>query len=308
VFVPEHVALKKLAGRTHYHAILKHILRPEEVERVFEVNATNWKTRLRVVPNWPYLGAVRLCDAQPDDVQRLISAALARGYSSQTVRHMRNGVMAIFEHAKRRQWFSGQNPAGLVKLPSTTRKEAHELTVAQTKEVLGRMQYPEKEMTLIALLTGMNLAEICGLQWKYVNLTEDWAEADGEPIAPRTVVVRKQYYRGELGGLSKQSRSRDLPIPDSLLSMLLSLRRLANFAGADDFVVASRTGSPVDAKEIATHRLKSIGRDLHLPWLSWQVVQRTRKGLLHERGTQFQSDPTFLANESPGSARRTPCL
>ena len=31
-FIPSHVALKTQAGRTHYHAILKHVLRPETVD------------------------------------------------------------------------------------------------------------------------------------------------------------------------------------------------------------------------------------------------------------------------------------
>src|ERR1700680_2852029 len=49
----------------------------------------------------------------------------------------------------------------------------------------------------------MNVAEICGLQWKRVNLTEAWSNTDGESIPPRTIAVRKQWYRGELGGLKK---------------------------------------------------------------------------------------------------------
>jgi hypothetical protein len=38
MFVPEHVAIKGLAGRTHYRAILKHVLTPEEVQRVFKLD------------------------------------------------------------------------------------------------------------------------------------------------------------------------------------------------------------------------------------------------------------------------------
>jgi hypothetical protein len=45
-----------------------------------------------------------------------------------------------------------------------------------------------------------------------------------------------------------------------------------------------------------------------MPWLSWQAVQRTRKGLLYERGMQFQSDPTFLAGEKPGVGAQDSCL
>ena len=36
-FVPEHVQVKRLAGRAYYQAILKHVLPPEEVDRIFHV-------------------------------------------------------------------------------------------------------------------------------------------------------------------------------------------------------------------------------------------------------------------------------
>jgi integrase len=306
VFVPEHVAMKQLSGRTHFHAILKHVLTPEEVERVFEAGAANWKTKLKTVPNWPYLGAVRLCDARHDDVQRIVSAALARGYSTQTAAHIRNVIKAIFEHARKRHLFTGDNPAGQVRLPGMTRKVARALTVTQLKEVLVRMQYPEKEMALIAVLTGMNVAEICGMQWKYVNLTGNWTGAEGELIPPRTIAVRQQWYRGRLGDVNKQSRSRNTPIPDSLLPLLLGLSRRAHFTGPDDFVLVSRVGTPVDAKAMAARRLKSAGEDLQIPCLSWQVFYRTRKSLLYEHGVRFQADPTFLAGEGPEVAVRDP--
>ena len=299
VFVPEHVAIKRPTGQTHYHAILKHIVTPEEVERVFEADGASWKTRLKAVPNWPYLGGVRLCDARPDDVQRLISAAEARGYSTQTIAHMRNVVKAIFELAQKKQWFAGENPAGPVKLPGMCRKEPHALTLAQTKEVLERMQYPEKEMTLLAVLAGMNMAEISGLQWKYVNLSEEWAHTDGDPIPPRTIAVRNQWYRGAFGCVSKQARKRNLLIPDSLLPILLGLSHRPDFTGPDDLVLVSRTGAPVDAKAIADRTLKAIGNDLHMPWLSWQVFYRTRKSLLYELGIQFQLGSSLLDTETP---------
>ena len=286
MFVPEHVAMKTLSGRTHFQAILKHVLTPEEVNRVFQVEGEKSKTKLKAAPNWPYLGNVRLCDARPDDVQRLISAALAGGYSTQTVKHIRNVVRAIFAHAKKKQSFTGDNPASLVTLPGMTRKEAHALTLAQAKEVLGVMEYPEKEMTLIAILTRIDVAEIYGLQWKYVNLTEAWSNTDGEPIPPRTIAVRKQWYRGELSDL-KKSRNRNLPIPGPLLPILLGLSHRAKFTGSNDYVLVSRVGTPINENQIAARRLKPIGKELQMPWLSWQVFRRTHTTLAYELGMQF---------------------
>src|SRR5215472_14017618 len=72
VFVPEHVATKKLSGRTHYQSILKHVIMPEEVNRVFRVDQARSRMKVKAVPDWPYLGSFRFCDIRPGDVQRLI--------------------------------------------------------------------------------------------------------------------------------------------------------------------------------------------------------------------------------------------
>ncbi len=285
-FVPEHVARKALAGRTHYQAILKHVLTPEEVRRVFQTVTEGPKTRLKSVPDWPYLGKVRLCDTRPDDVQRLVSAALARGYSTQTVLHIRNVVGAIFAHAKKRQMFTGDNPVTLVTLPEMTRKEGHTLTLGQAEEVLAVMQYPEKEMTLIAILTRMKMAEICGLQWKHVNLTEAWSLTDGDPIPPRTIAVRKQWQSGKLSNVEPKSGRRILPMPEQLLPVLLGMSQRAKFTRPRDFVLVSRTGRPVNENSVAKRRLKPIGEGLQMPWLSWRVFQRTRTTLAQELGMQ----------------------
>jgi integrase len=259
------------------------VLTPDEVARVFHVDAEKSRTKLKAVPNWPYLGSVRLCDVRPDDVQRLISAALARGYSTQTVTHIRNVVSAIFAHAKKKQWFSGDNPARLVTPPGMVRKEAHGLSLAEVKEVLGVMQYPEKEMTLIAILTSMNVAETCGLQWKHVNLTDAWSNADGAPIPPRTIAVRNQWYLGELASV-KGRRNRNQPIPEPLLPILLGLSQRDKCTGPDDFVLVSRAGTPIKANNIVARRLKPIGKDLQIPRLSWTVFRRTRSTLANELG------------------------
>ena len=301
MFVPEHVAAKTLSGRTHYQAILKHVLAPEEVDRVFHVDAETSRAKLKAVPNWPYLGHLRLCDAQPADVQRLIGAALAHGYSTQTVKHIRNVVSAIYAHARKKHWFTGDNPASQVTLPEITRKEAHALTLGQTREVLGAMQYPEREMALIAILTSMNVAEICGLQWKRVNLTEAWSDADGEPIPPRTIAVRKQWYRGELA-VAKKSRNRHLPIPEPLRHILHELSRREKCTGPDDFVLVSRAGTAIKENNVVARRLKPIGKKLQMPWLSWNVFRRTHTTLTYELGMQFLDRVTMIGDSAAPTA------
>ena len=298
MFVPEHVAAKGLSGRIHYHAILKHVCTPEDVDRWFQIDEERSKTKLKALRDWPYLGQARLCDVRCEDVQRLIDAAMAVGYSSQTVKHIRNVVSAIFAHATKKRCFVGDNPAARVLLPAMARKEAHVLTLDQAKEVLAVMRYPEKEMTLITILTSMNVAEICGMQWKHINLTGDWCLVDGEPLAPRSIAVRQHWYRHQLAGIPQKSRKRNLPIPDPLFPVLLGLSRRPSFTGPEDFVIVSRAGKPINGRNIATARLTPIGRNLQMPWLNWQVFRRTHATLGYEVGMQFLGERMARAGAS----------
>lgn len=287
-FLPEHIATKRTPGRRHYQAILKHILNPEYVNRIFGVDVERSRSKLKVNPNWPYLDQVRLRDIQPEDVKRLVSVALEAGYSTQTAKHIRNVVSAIISHAIKEGYFLGGNPAIVVTPPGMQRKTAHTLTLGQTVKVLGGMRYPEWEMTLIAILTGMNIAEICGLQWKYVNLSDHDVNREGESIPSRSIAVRKQWYRGELSTVP-EGRRKDVPIPPILRSVFLRLNQVKH-TGWSDFVLVSRAGKPINQINVAARRLKAIGEMQEIPWLSWQVFRRTRAVLIREFGEQLHHE------------------
>jgi len=285
-FVPEHVSIKGLAGRTHYRAILKHVLTPEEVQRVFNLETEKSRTRLKAIPDWPYLSHLELAHTRPEHVESLMLAAQTRGYSIQTVTHIRNVVSAIFSHARKSNYFHGLNPASQVAVPGMSRKEAHMLSLPQLKAVLELMRYPEREMTLLAIVTGMNVAEICGLQWIHVNLTGQPVDGTGEWIPPCTLAVRKQWYRGELNSV-KIGRTRNVAIPELIIPVLSSLRQRVRYTRPEDFVLVSEAGTPVNETNIASRRLKTVGKELGTPWLSWHVFRRTRKDYLERYGPRF---------------------
>jgi len=288
-FLPDHIAIKTSPGKRHYQAILKHVLTPEEVETIFGVTSEG-SSRAKMHPkaDWPYISDVKLGEMRPEHVQRLITAALNGGYSSQTIRHIRNVVGAVFSHAMRTRHFTGDNPASLVVLPGMKRRESHALTLEQTLKVLELMQYPEREVTLFAILTNMNIAEICGLQWKFVNLTEHHLSREGQSIPPRSILVRNQWYRGELCTVPA-GRRKSIPIPQLLFTVLHTLSRTKS-SGWNDFVLSTKSGRPINQINLAARRLKHIGRELEMPWISWQVLRRTRAILAYEFGTQIQHE------------------
>ncbi len=302
-FLPDHIAIKTSPGRRHYQAILKHVLTPEEVEMIFGTPVDGSRTKLHPKPEWPYISDVKLHEANPEHVQRLIAAAVEGGYSSQTIRHIRNVVGAVFSHALRTRHFAGDNPASLVTLPGMKRRESHALSLEQTLKVLELMQYPEREVTLFAILTSMNIAEICGLQWKYVNLTEHHLSREGQSVPPRSIVVRNQWYRGELCPVPP-GRKKSIPIPQLLYSVLHTLSR-SKSSGWNDFVLSTKSGRPINQINLAARRLKNIGRELEMPWISWQVLRRTRGVLAYEFGTQIQHE---LARALPPASAVNPTV
>jgi len=288
VFVPRHVYTKGLAGRQHFCAMLKHIMTPERVNRIFGRDTDSSKVRLRTLPDWPYLDELPLDAIGQHNVGQLLAVAIQRGYSSQTVTHMRNVVSEIFAYAQRSNYHFGENPASNVALPEMERKKAHALTLNQLSEIIRLMRYPEREAALLAALTDMNMCEICGLQWKNVNLSQMRRMVDGEWIPPRSIAVRTQHYRCQTGPVL-DCRKRTLAIPEVLCSMLGNLRDYRPTLAPEDFVFAARNGSPICQSNLANRKLKVIGRKLGMTWLTWQVFRRTYVNLSSELGAEFNT-------------------
>jgi site-specific recombinase XerD len=157
--------------------MLKHVLTPERVDRVFGMKPG--RGRRDALANWPNLESMPPDEITAERISNLLSTALRQGYSIQTITHIRNVIRSIFNHAQKSGHFNGKNPATLVVLPAMTQKEASSLTLDQLRQVIHLMRYPVRELAVSALLTEMSVAEICGLKWKYVNLSFDRRRVDG---------------------------------------------------------------------------------------------------------------------------------
>ncbi len=289
-FAPEHINLKRYPSRLFYQAILKHVISPEQVERIFHMNTSDPRRRLTAIKEWPYLGDFRLCDVHHEDVSRITSAATTHGYSVVTVRHIRNVIGTIFSHAIHEGHFFGDNPISLVKPIPKPREQEKALTPAEARSALGMMRYPERELTLIGAFTDMSPAEIIGLQWGDLNMMEEECVRDGERTPPMTITVRRRWYRGELDNVKKNS-SRDLAIDQRLLQVLMGLRMRSRFTRQSDFVLVSQFGTPISHDNIMTQRLRPIARSLNVPSVSSRVFQRALGILTSEldRTSPFRS-------------------
>jgi integrase len=262
-------------------------LTPDRIDRAFGVNPGHGRRSAHAY--WPYLESVHLDDITADRIHNLLSTALQQGYSIQTITHIRNVIRSIFNHAQKTGHFNGRNPATLVVLPAMAHKAAASLTLDQLGQVIQLMRYPVRELAVLTLLTEMSVAEICGLKWKYVNLSFDRRRVDGEWLPAKTIAIRKQSYRATLSS-AIEPRQRNLLIPEPLYGILRDLKTRKNFTGPEDFVLTSRSGTPISQDNLAARKLKSIGRSVDMPWLSWSVFIRTRAALASEFGSLLHEE------------------
>lgn len=281
-FLPNHVQHKSISGRAHYHAILKHVLKPETMDRLLQPYTAPARTRLKTIPDWPYLDGVLLSELSPEHVRQLVLSATRANYSPQTVKHIRNVVSAILAHARREGFVVASNAVSDVDLPAMARRRAYHLTIQQTRIVLDSMNNPMRAAALLTILTGMNISQICALQWRHVNLTDSPVWSQGEFLPAESIAAQKQY----LARKSPDSNShRYLPLARPLLQTLAELKESGCESDADHYVLGGATSlRPGDLK------LKPIARKLHMPWLSWQVLRRAHEDLISELRTRLADD------------------
>jgi integrase len=276
-FVPEHVLSKSAAGKRHYHAMLKHILNPTTVSELFIEDYRSGNGRLKPELGWPYLDNVRLCEVSVDHVKAIISAALKNGYSIQTVQHIRNVIGAILTHATNTHHFTGKNPAYQVPLPTAVRQPALRLNSIYLKQILERMQNPERQIAVIAMFTGLTLEDICALQWKQVNVTELPSRMKKHFLPPGTIAVHKPASVGRSQRM-QLTRIRDVRISDVPLALLRRLNSRRPGSNPEDLVFESGDGSALSTEDLSD-KLMKLGTELRMPWLSWRLLTKAHKHL-----------------------------
>lgn len=282
-FNPEHVAMLKRAGRGHYEYVLKLVLEGVPEKKICE-RKNGKRAEPVAVQRLHGIGAERLRDVQTEDAQRLCSEAITRGYSVQTATHIKNCGSAIYEHAELAGWFSGRNPFRNVKLPEMTRRPNFALSFEQLKGLLMLLKPLYRAMVLCASMTSMNIAEICGLRWKRVNLTGEPIIVDGESIPAFHVAVREQWFLGGWGSVKRRARRRNLPIASLLYEALRDWRAASLYTGPDDPVFSSELGRPVDEKNILRRHLRKAAAAIGVPQLGWHDLRRTFATLADQLG------------------------
>lgn len=262
------------------------------VETKFKTNVL-WKLKPAGRKHHEYLlpkvltemGGLRLCDVTSEHVEALVRDYYAKGFSTNTLHHLKYCVSAIFRHAKSLKLYMGENPAKEVGLPEQRRaKRRNTFTWDQAVRVIRILASPYREMAFLSMMTSMNVAEMCGLRWRRCNLTAGIVTVDGEVMAPYSIAVRENFYQGEYGTLKAGSRYRNVPLAPDLAEMLLKeIWAKSRYQGPDDPVFSTRNGTPVDADNARARHLKAAARKLGYP-VEWHAFRRAHSTFAGESG------------------------
>lgn len=195
----------------------------------------------------PRFDARRLDAIAADDVARLIRELRAEGKSEATIAVVVAVVGRIYKFAARRLGWNGTDPTTLMlssERPKVSLSKRRPIFVGeQLEQTIAAAHEPFRALFAVAALTGARVSELCGLTWADLRI-EDLDEAEIE--------FGWQVDRhGNRRPTKTDGSARTVPIPRELALVLSRHKLAASRCAPADFVFATRTGRPVQQRNVA---------------------------------------------------------
>lgn len=246
------VVKKKPAGQKHYRYMLDLVL--------------------------PMIGERRLCDVAPIDIENLIADVLEAGYAPETAKKAKFTLSAVFKHAIKLRFYADGNPAQGVEIPESRSPKRPTYSIGQARRVLGVLASPVLEMAYLSIVTSMNASEMTGLRRKWVNLTGNIVEVEGEAVGPYSIAVREHYYEGRYGTLKAGKRYRILPLDETTAEMLKRVMADAIVQDAEAPVFQSRRGTPIDTHNVSNRIFRPLAKKFGFS-VTWHGFRRMHSSM-----------------------------
>ena len=218
--------------------------------------ATALNTHL--LPAW---GHKRLDHIDVDEVARLVERMQTAEYRAEVDRRLERPASGkdgyapwairaalvpagrVFDFATRRVGWAGINPVRQLdrsERPRLRDKERRILSRDELERLIAAAESPYRELIATAGFLGTRLGETAGLTWGDVDL-------DAGTVAVRAQIDR----RGQRVELKTARSRRVIEAPGALVRMLREHRLASPYSRPQDLVFCTRTGRPLDHREIA---------------------------------------------------------
>jgi integrase len=196
---------------------------------------------------WPRFATRRLDGITADDLALLVREMRTATRSEATIAVVLAVVGRIYKFAVRRLGWNGTIPTTLMlsserpKMSQTKRRPI--FSAEELEQTIGAAHEPFRALFTVAALTGARVSELCGLTWADVRI-EDRDEAEIE--------FGWQVDRhGRRRPTKTDGSARTVPIPRDLALVVAKHKLAASRCAPDDFVFATRTGRPLQQRNVS---------------------------------------------------------
>jgi integrase len=191
--------------------------------------------------------ARRLDVVSADDLAQLVRDLRSEGKSEATIAVAVAVIGRIYKFAARRLGWNGTIPTTLMlasERPKVSLAKRRPIFVGeQIEQTIAAANEPFRTLFAVAALTGARISELCGLTWADLRI-DDLDEAEIE--------FGWQVDRhGNRRPTKTDGSARTVPIPSELARVLGRHKLATRYCAASDFVFATRTGRPLQQRNVA---------------------------------------------------------
>ncbi len=241
----------------------------------------------------PAVGSCSLCEINRAQIEEVLSDLRQRGHASGTLRGVRATFSTVLQAAVARGYLD-KNPAHGIRIRTTAPRIEHRFySPSQVRQLLPELTEPCHTVVQLAVLTGLRIGEILALRWKRVDLLR------------RTIEVAESYSDGEFGSPKTRSSNRVIPISGFLRGLLESHLAETDRTAPDDLVLCTRTGTPLNQKNLYNRVLRPACDRIQEPRVSWDSFRHTHATLLTEVGESIKTVQALLGHSDLGTTLNT---
>lgn len=196
----------------------------------------------------PRFGRRRLDSVDVDDVARLVEELQRAGRKAWTIRGNLTVAGRVFDFARRRLGWAGQNPVRLLdrsERPRSDQRERRVLSGEELERLIAAADDRYRPIFAFAAGTGARLGEVLGLKWRSLDLERGTAS-----------ITHQLDRQGRYVELKTARSRRTVELPASLVSLLRVRKLETPYSGADDYVFSARTGGPLEHRNVAGRALR----------------------------------------------------
>ena len=208
-------------------------------------------------------GRVPVAQMEKADVQVFLTEA-GQDLAPESLYDLRARLSGLVSTAEEWGWIrSGANPVkGKLVLPERAPvRQKVILWPAVFRQLVMALPQPYSTVLMLAVLSGLRKGELEALRRR--------------DLRPRKVTVDAAVYRGHLDSPKTPKSRRSVSIGPTTRKALEEWCSVAKFKGADDFLFAIRTNTPIDLHNAVARHIKPMCRKLGIPEVSWHDLRHT---------------------------------